>query len=60
MKILNNLKFHDESIYHLDVKVWEENEEWEHVGAAGILHPHGEVTTNLDGIDAHHEGGNKL
>lgn len=48
------------SVYHLYVKVWEENEKWEHVGTAGVLHPHGEVTTNLDGIDAHHQGGNKL
>ena len=39
---------------HLIVEVREEDEEGDHVEAAGVLHPHGEVTPYPDGVDPHH------
>merc|ERR1711953_824 len=36
----------------LVVEIREEYEEGDHVDIAGVLHPHGKVTTDPDGVDA--------
>ena len=47
-------------IFYLYIKIREQDEKWEHVGTARVLHPHWKVTTNYYCINPHHKGSYKL